>query len=170
MRKRAKARGFEWVGWVRLRQQRSLRSICARFARSGHSPWLACHERAWRLATSSKPGESNGGERGIRTLRERASNSLMARDFWRQRSLGQSVAGPLSFAAVTPGPLESTGVVETFWRRWQDPERAPCPADVLTTWRGVRVWRRRERGGRPSGWGRQRRRRTRWCLPIPTGP
>jgi hypothetical protein len=58
-----------------------------------------------------------GGERGIRTLRASVSNSLMARDFWRQRSWGQSVAGSLPFAAVTSSPLECTRVVETFWRR-----------------------------------------------------
>ena len=28
---------------------------------------LASHERAWRLADGARPGESNGGGRGIRT-------------------------------------------------------------------------------------------------------
>ena len=54
-----------------------------------------------------------GWEAGIRTLRPRVPNSLMARDFWRQASQGQSVARSLMFAAVTSTPLESTRVVET---------------------------------------------------------
>jgi hypothetical protein len=57
------------------------------------------------------------GEAGIRTLGLRASNPLMARDFWRQRSWGQSVARSLPFAAVTPSSLDSTRVVETLWQR-----------------------------------------------------
>jgi hypothetical protein len=86
----------------------------------GHTFWA--HER--RIAKRG-PLESvvqvavlNGGERGIRTLRKRVRNLLMARDFWRQQHWGQSVAGPLPFAAVTSSPLECTRVVETsFWRR-----------------------------------------------------
>ena len=59
----------------------------------------------------------------------------MARDFWPQPPRGQSVARSLPFAAVTPNSLESSGVVETCWRR--------RPADLELR----EEVRRRESGG-----------------------
>jgi len=42
----------------------------------------------------------------------------MARDFWQQGFRSQSVSRFLQFTSMISNLLDSTTVVETFWRRW----------------------------------------------------
>jgi hypothetical protein len=69
-----------------------------------------------------------GGEAGIRTLLTRFSNVVMARDFWRQGFESQSVTRSRLSSQIFCTPPDSSGGVETMWRRpsvRQEPLR-PC--------------------------------------------
>jgi hypothetical protein len=71
-----------------------------------------------------------GGEAGIRTLRPRLSNLVMARDFWRQGFEFQLLTSFSSSARVPASPLHSTRVVETFWRGPGSTRSEPCQASL----------------------------------------
>ena len=78
--------------------------------RSGHSPWLACHERTWRFAGDAAPGESNGGG-GSRT---RVRKACRYRNLRAYPSLLFRARRKRTAKAPGPSPRSLAGSIRTL--------------------------------------------------------
>ena len=58
-----------------------------------------------------------GGGGGSRTLKNRFSKLMMAKDFWQQVSAGHHVEAVSLSSTVSLSPHESTPVLATLWQR-----------------------------------------------------